>query len=343
MKVLAFQLKRIGDLILTTPALMALKAAGAETTLVVEGGCATLAPAIPGVVETLVHTRKGNNRALWRRLGKRGWDVALDFTGTDRSALMGWFSRTPRRITFSWVREKLLRRLAYQEFVDSPVRLAHTADHYLDLLHPLGFPRPALGQPALHIPREAHEKARELLAAAGVGGGYVLLHPGTARPEKYWLPECWAEVIARLRALGLPVAITTGPDSYERAHVARILDLAAASDGTPGAVRIAPPDLLTLAAVVEKARLVLSCDTAVVHLAAAFERPQVALFGPTNPFHWRPRHDHARVISATLPEEPLLVFQPKMRGAPTAQIPTKTVLAAAESLLPATSASGGMI
>jgi ADP-heptose:LPS heptosyltransferase len=92
-------------------------------------------------------------------------------------------------------------------------------------------------------------------------------------------------------------------------------------------------DLLTLAAVVESAALVVSCDTAMVHLAAAFRRPQVALFGPTNPFHWRPRHDAVRVVSAAQPDGPMTNFQPRMKGAPMDRISTNVVIHATEVLL----------
>ena len=92
-------------------------------------------------------------------------------------------------------------------------------------------------------------------------------------------------------------------------------------------------DLLALAAVVERAALVVSCDTAMVHLAAAFRRPQVALFGPTNPFHWRPRHEAALVISAAQPDWPLTDFQPRMKGAPMDRISTNVVIRATEVLL----------
>ncbi len=334
MNVLVLQLKRIGDLVLTTPVVSALHASGAKVTLMVEGGCASLLPAIPGVSEGLVYSRKDDNRPLWRRLAKRGWDVCLDFTGSDRSALMGWFTRCPRRITFQWVRKRLLRRLAYHTFVDSPVRLAHTCDHYLDLMHPLGVEW-GDGQPSLDLPRAAREQASTIVASAGIPGSYVLIHPGTARAEKYWPAERWVEVILHLRKLGLHVVISCGPDSYERSHVSSIEHgVASASAVAADGVKIIhPPDLLILAALVEKARLIVSCDTAVVHLAAACRQPQIALYGPTNPFHWRPRHERAVVISAIQPDAPLHHFMPKMGNAPTATIPALTVINAMDDLL----------
>ena len=77
----------------------------------------------------------------------------------------------------------------------------------------------------------------------------------------------------------------------------------------------------------------MSCDTAAVHLAAAFQRPQVALFGPTNPFHWRPRHERAAVISAAKPDAPLTNFDPRMKGAPMDRISTAVVCRAIDALL----------
>ena len=324
MNVLVLQLKRIGDLVLTTPMLAGLKRTGASITLVADAPCSSLLPAISGITEALAFSRKGGNSAVWKRIRKGGWDVCIDLTGSDRSALMSWLSRAPRRITFQWVRKRMLRRLAYHEFVDSPVRLAHTCDHYLNLLRPLGLGNSgAESMPVLQIPESARAAARTILTGHGISREFILIHPGTARPEKYWLPERWSEVVAAVRNRA-DVLITSGPDAFETAHVARI----------QGAPVIHPPDLLTLAALVEQASVVASCDTAVVHLAAAFQKPQVALFGPTNPFHWRPRHDRAIVISAADPQQPLTQFLPKMKGAPTERIPAQSVIAAIEKLLP---------
>ena len=333
MNVLVLQLKRIGDLVLTTPMLAALERAGANVTLVADAPCASLLPAISGIAESLAFSRKGGNSAVWKRIRKGGWDVCLDLTGSDRSALMAWLSRAPRRITFQWVRKRMLRRLAYHEFVDSPVRLAHTCDHYVDLLRPLGLCTSGdESAPRLVVPRTARDEAAAILSRNGIAGRFVLIHPGTARPEKYWLPERWSEVIAAILP-SADVLITSGPDAFETAHVARI----------KGAAIVHPPNLLTLSALVEQAAVVASCDTAVVHLAAAFQKPQVALFGPTNPFHWRPRHRQAIVISAADPLQPLMQFLPKMKGAPMERIPAQSVIAAIEKLLrprPPASVSG---
>jgi ADP-heptose:LPS heptosyltransferase len=345
MRVLALQLKRIGDVILTTPAIRALTEQGMRVTLLVDSGCASLLPAIAGADEKLIYHKRGGNGQLWRRLRADGWDAVLDFTGNDRSALMTWVSRASRRVTFDWVRARWWKRWIYREYVDSPVRTVHTCDHYLDLARSLGLPGDCDARPLLQVPDATNGVAAKLLKAAGIRGDFVLVHPGTARPEKYWAAERWAEVIANLRERGVDVAITSGPDAFEQHHVREVM-LGVETSGrtmTGAMALLAPADLLELGAVVARARLVLSCDTSVVHFAAAFQRPQVALFGPTNPYHWRPRHEGVAVLSAACPEGPLSEFQPKMKGAPMQALPVLPVWTAAERLWlhsPLASASG---
>lgn len=324
MRILALQLKRIGDLILTTPALAALRAAwpDAHLALAVSEGCADLLPAIPHIDTTIVFGR-GRGFAPWQQAITGAWDLCLDFTGSDRSAFATALSRAKQRTTFAWVQRNKMRALAYSRFVDSPVRDRHTVDHYLDLVRAVTAAASASGAPELRLPPEAEARACEMLATAGIGAPFALLHPGTARPEKYWLPERWAAVAEALNERhNLAIVITCGPNAFERAHAAEI-----------HSAILHPPDLLTLAALAARAQIVISCDTATVHLAAAFQTPQVALFGPTNPFHWRPRHARAVVISAAQPEAPITDFRPRMKGAPMERISTEVVIRATDSLL----------
>jgi ADP-heptose:LPS heptosyltransferase len=327
MRILALQLKRIGDLVLTTPALRALLAAWPEAHigLGVMDGTAELLPAIPWTHSGIVFG-KGRGWAPWQQVLTGGWDLCLDFTGNDRSALATAMSRARTRCTFASVQRKWLRARAYNAWCASKVRDVHTAQHYLNLVVktvPHGHIVADNLQPELSLPSDVP-------AENSAGGEYVLLHPGTARPDKYWLPERWGEVATHLRDThGLRTIFSCGPDEFERAHVRSI----------PGAVIpgkseiLEPKDLIALAALAANARLVVSCDTGVVHLAAAFRRPQVVLYGPINPFQWRPLHDRAVVLSAAHPDAPLTRFEPRMKEAPMDRILTALVLRAIDSLL----------
>lgn len=331
MRILALQLKRIGDLVLTTPALAALRAAWPEAhiALAVAPGCAGLLGAVPAI-STGVVLGSGRGFRPWQQVLTGPWNVCLDFTGTDRSALATALSRAKKRVAFDWVRKSKLRALAYNRFVDSPVRQRHTVDHYLDLAASIAPVADAPG-PELRVPETARAEAEAALRAHGIAGPFAVLHPGTARPEKYWLPERWAQLARHLRERhGLACVFTGGGDAFELAHLSQI---EAAAGG--GVVSLGGKlGLPGFAAVIAQARLCVSCDTGAVHLAAAFRTPQVALFGPTNPFHWRPRHERALVLSAAQPDAPLTDFQPRMKGAPMERISTELVIGAIAQLIP---------
>jgi len=320
LRILALQLKRIGDLVLTTPALRSLRAVwpDAKITLGVMDGTAGLLATIPFAQSGIVFGR-GRGWTPWQQVLTGGWDMCFDFTGNDRSALATALSHARKRAGFEWMRRNRLRALVYNAWSPSKVREVHTARHYLDLVAAVAPGVAADLSPELVLPATAAELPP-----------YALLHPGTARPEKYWLPERWAEVATHLHtAYGLQTIFTCGPDLSERAHVAAIPH----ANG-PGKSEIRyPKELISLATLVAGARIVISCDTSVVHLAAAFRVPQIALFGPTNPFHWRPMHDRAVVLSAAQPEAPLTQFAPRMKEAPMEQISTGAVIRATDCLL----------
>ena len=336
MRILVLQLKRIGDVILTTPALWALRQnlPKAKIVLAVEAGSRELLPAIDYVDDTLVYARHGENGAVWRHLLLRHYDACLDFTGTDRSALFAVLSKASKRATFEWVQRSRFRHMFYNELIASSVRDNHTVDHYLHLLRALNIPAPLEPRIMLNLPEWALLKARQLLGESGVADGspYVLVHPGTARPEKYWPAERWAEVIAWCEGhLQMPCVLSGSADGHEQSHLAKIRKLYPGIAERDLSGRL---DLLTLAALTQRASLVLSVDSAPMHLAGAFKRPQVAIFGPTNPFHWRPRQENAVILQGTGPAgaQTPQDFRPQQPGGAMTEISTQMVIDAIVAL-----------
>ena len=113
--------------------------------------------------------------------------------------------------------------------------------------------------------------------------GAVLVHPGAAQPSRRWPPERWAHVAGALHAAGHPVLVTGGPDEQPLAlAVARAAGLAEEQ------VLAGRTDLVHLTALVAAARLLVSADTGVAHVATAFGTPSVVLFGPNPPSLWGP-------------------------------------------------------
>ncbi|SEP21652.1 glycosyltransferase family 9 protein [Trujillonella endophytica] len=113
--------------------------------------------------------------------------------------------------------------------------------------------------------------------------GAAVVHPGAAFAGRRWPVERFAAVARHLAAAGCDVRITGGPAEV---HLAR----AVAEGGGlgPDAVLAGTTTGLELAAVVAAARVVVSGDTGVAHLATAYRRPSVVLFGPVAPALWGP-------------------------------------------------------
>ena len=328
--ILVIQLKRIGDVILTTPALRALRKLypEAQITLLLDGDSAAIAPALESIDEIWVHHRHSSFK-LWFDLLRRGFDLCLDFTGNDRSAFVSFLSTAVRRIGFRFVAKRPVRSWVYTDLVQSPPRERHTVDHYIDLIHSLGEVDPG-GGPALEVPASVQCSAEKLRRELGLPGPYFVVHPGTARPEKYWLPDRWAIAITHVQQhLRLPCVVTGGRDPAELRHVSDILGKLTDASGVYSLV--GKVDIVLSVAMIRDGALFAGVDTAAAHVASAFARPELVLFGPTNPFHWHPRHDSAVVVRAGF-AEPLERFEPRQEGYPMRELSTETVIRGMETL-----------
>lgn len=120
-------------------------------------------------------------------------------------------------------------------------------------------------------------------AVPSIAPGAVVVHPGAAYPSRRWPAERFAEVARRLDAAGHRVVVTGS--AAERSLADEVSSLAGLP---PGSVLAGGTDLAGLAALVAGARLVVSGDTGIAHLASAYATPSVVLFGPTPPSQWGP-------------------------------------------------------
>ena len=331
MNILLIQLKRIGDLILTIPAIAAVreKFPDARITLVISDRGKALAPAITGVNELLVMPRGFAGLRTIAALTGRKFEYSVDFTRNDRSAILVLFSRAKKRVVSFRikVRSKFRTRF-YNEFVQHRMRDMHTIDYHLALLEPLGISN-ASTKIQLALPDTAKENATRLLESANVRRSFIIFHPGSARAEKFWNAQRWAEVMNHVRERhDVDLVLTGGSPAMEQTHIGDIKSKLRA-----GLVDLSgKTDLLTLAAVIARARLLVTVDSAPMHLAAATGTPQVILFGPTNPFHWRPR-DSAAIILQGDSKSPMTQFVPKQPRIPMNEISTQAVIDAMEMLL----------
>jgi ADP-heptose:LPS heptosyltransferase len=111
----------------------------------------------------------------------------------------------------------------------------------------------------------------------------TLIHPGASSRAQRWPSERWVDVARSERDAGRRVIITGGADEARRAHA-----IARAADVPGECVFAGRTNLLELAELAGAAARIVCGDTGIAHLASAFRRPSVVLFGPTPPAHWGP-------------------------------------------------------
>jgi len=334
-RILVLQMKRIGDLILTAPALEDLRGAypEAEIELVTSGGCQDLAECLPGLARVLAYHPRRLNAGVWAAVTAGEWDLCLDFTGTDRSALLTRLSGAGTRIGYQKFSGKGLRAGAYTRFCGASVRDLHTVVFHQALAaEACGVTGRTDGAEAFHFSERLLERLKEKIKDNGVREPFAILHPGTARREKFWPAERWVEVAKTLRHLGCQVVLTGTGTGLEAEDVAHIREHAEVVDLT-GMLSLGE-----LAAFMRRSRLAAGVDSMAMHLAALWQVPQVVLYGPTNPFHWRPLHDRAVVLTSNQ-EGPVTLFEPHMRGGEMERLQVSTVVDAVESLWEHTIAS----
>ena len=335
MRILLIQLRRLGDLILTTPAILAVRDRfpRAHISLVVASECESLLAAVPAIDEAFVCKRGIRNVTLSRELRAGNFNCAVDFTQSDRSGWLAFVSGAPRRVASEqWRRKSRLRARFYNEFVPCAMKDMHTVDYNIALLQPFGITDAPI-EPKLDLPHNSREDAAAIIERQIGDKPFAVFHPGSTRPEKFWKPDRWARVIAFAKnQLDLQPLLSSGNSSLERAHITEIRScLSVPAIDLAGSV-----NLLTLAALIARANLLVTVDSAPTHLASATKTPQVVLFGPTNPFHWRPRTSPAVVLFGECSSNN---FQRRTAKHPMNQISTKRVIDAMHSLHTAPAAS----
>jgi ADP-heptose:LPS heptosyltransferase len=146
--------------------------------------------------------------------------------------------------------------------------------------------------PQLPIPAAAALRAAESLAAASLPPDEaVILCPASASaPAKRWPAERFAALADLLARRGIPRAVAVGPSERGLAEAVR------ERSGSPLPVLGPDLDAIELAAVLAKARLVVSNDSGPAHLAGAVNTPVVVLFGPTDPARTAPSGSPTRVL-----------------------------------------------
>jgi heptosyltransferase-1 len=292
---LIVRLGSMGDIIHTLPAAIALRGVFPETSLgwIVEERWAELlctlseprsgprSPRRPLVdrihtVNTKAWRKSPFSAQTWEQiaagsseLSAQRYEIAVDFQGAIRSAVLARWSGAPKIYGFMQPRENVASMFYTRRVI---ARGSHIVEQNLSLAEAVA--RRRLEIPKIEFPRdETIEKQAD--AQLQPIGDFALLNPGAGWGAKQWPAERYGYVAKRLAEDGLKSLINFGPgeESLMRA-------VESASEGTAKGIACSLTELIALTL---RARLFVGGDTGPMHLAAALGVPVVAIFGPTNP------------------------------------------------------------
>lgn len=297
------KLSALGDVVQSLPVAMAIHRhlPGAHLHWLVEAPSAGLLEGHPALERVLVSPRRrlAGGRlqrlkalAAWfKALREPRYDVVLDLQGLMKSAIFVALSRGGRKIGFKGGKEPLAA-WALNEPLPAYDPERHALERYLDLLAPLGVPRPERPEYGLAPSPAELASVRALLGGFGQGRPLVVLHPVAQWESKLWPVTHWAQLAQALHAAGLDLVLS---GSAADQPVTRAI--AGQAGLGPGLLDLAGrASLRQMAALLGQARLLVSTDTGIMHLAAAMGAPVVALFGPTSPGRTGPYGPGHRVL-----------------------------------------------
>lgn len=288
-RILIVRLGAIGDVVHTLPALAVLRRTFPHAHLawaVEKGGAARLLagnPCLDDLIEldlrgwrerlTAAKTRAAIRSSV-ARLREAEFDLALDFQGLLKSAMIARIAGAPRRIGFA---RAALREPASAWLLTERVAAddrEHVIKKNLQLAAHLGGD--ITGEWEFPVALTAADEQFAIAQSARFDNAFAILNPGGGWPTKLWNTLGFAQIADRLwEAYGLRSAVTFGPgeETWAQAIVAQ---------AKTGAAVPLKASLKEFWALTSHAKLFLGGDTGPMHIAAAVRTPIVAFFGPTS-------------------------------------------------------------
>lgn len=301
-KVLIIKPSSLGDVIHALPVAVALKAALPSVTVdwvVNRGyeGVLTTHPAIDRVITFDRRLLKGGGRlgrlsAFVNDLRRERYDAVIDLQGLLRSGLMTLICRSPKKVGFENAREGA--SLFYTDKVPVPDNNIHAVDRYLLTLGRLGISYKTVSFGLTVGPGDSR-LADEIIKAAGIGAGepFVVIAPSARWDTKRWPAGNFVRLANRLKGEKGVRAVFIGS-----AEDADILNKAGEKLVQVNAAAFGKTTIMSLAALLTRARLLVTNDSGPMHIAAAVGTPAVALFGPTDPARTGPYGEMHSIIRA---------------------------------------------
>lgn len=311
-RVLCVRLDALGDVLMTTPAIRALKESVPErrVTLLTSTGGAAIARMVPEIDEVLVYdapwvkatakrASSGPDHAMVQRLRDGGFEAAVVFTVYSQnplpSAMLCYLADIPRRLAHC--HENPYQLLT--EWIPDPepaTVVRHEVRRQLDLVAAVGAAT-ADERLSLRVASRALTEARARLRAAGVDpeGRFVVIHPGATAPSRRYAPESFAAAARQIvLEADCPIVFTGSADERDLVEDIR-REMRVPSVSLAGGL-----SLEAMAALLALSPVLVSNNTGPVHMAAAVGTPVVDLYALTNPQH-TPWQVPSRVLFQDVP------------------------------------------
>jgi heptosyltransferase-3 len=287
-RVLVVRLRSIGDTVLATPSLYALRRflPHAQIDILLESWVAPLLDGCADVDNVLTIERGSTmERArMARRLRATGYDVAYNLHGGTTATLLMRAAGAHQRVGYAdYQYSRLLNHTAPPATALWRQAKTHSVEQQLGLMGWTGVPvtdRPAT---RLVVTEAARESLSRKLKALGLdeAAPLALVHPVAAFDSKQWATENFARIAERLEARGLKV-VAVAAQTEER-----VLSALAATSAA-SIITLSDLSLPEITALSRRARVFVGNDSGIAHVAAAVGTPSVVIFGSSNVAHWRP-------------------------------------------------------
>ncbi|RPH95006.1 lipopolysaccharide heptosyltransferase family protein [candidate division KSB1 bacterium] len=331
-RVLLIQLRRIGDVLLGTPALRALsrRFPGVRVDFLVEPPADEVLWGHPLVDRLFVVPRDKSLRTFFRftrLLRARRYDWVIDFFSNPRSAQFAFLSGARVRVGL----DRRGRRWAYTHHIveEETDRDAYAVDLRLDVLQRMGVPEAGRELEIFSDNAAPLEKARaaQILTQVAADKPLIVVNTGSHNPAKRYPADLTARTISELRRLSYEIILTSGPGETELGE--SILAL------LPQRVPFLPDARVpTLAALFRHAHLYLGPDSGPKHVAVACHLPTVTIFGPGRPSNWNDPHNPRNIVlTAPCDVRPHCIEAECARRECLRKIPPESVVNAVTSLL----------
>ncbi|MDD5496285.1 MAG: lipopolysaccharide heptosyltransferase II [Candidatus Omnitrophica bacterium] len=337
-KILLIRLDKMGDIILSTPAIKAMRNAypNSHIAFMAQPYVHDILKGNPYLDEVILYDKKERERGFFRnlrfvlKLRKKKFDLAVAFHPSNRTHMITFFAGIPERIGYDKKMGYLLtRRIPHTK----QFGLKHEIDNVLDLLRYMGV---EAKEKELYVSVGEHNErhAEHIFRDNGIGKDDIIvaLNPGASCLSKKWPWENFVKVA----------------DGLADRLAARIVIVASAEDKPIGnkiaeALKARPIDLSgattvgDLASILRRSSLLISNDSGPVHMASALGTPTIVIFGRSNrglaPARWGPTGKRSKILQKDIGCEICLAHNCKKGFKCLEAITVEDVLDAAKTLL----------